>query len=104
MAERPVDSQAWGMQLHVLSRFLQLELSEMEAFVNQHKSKAIKRQVMPLVFISPLKIWIIFFLNHLTSEVNSTTRPDWFHFAVSLPILPHRYGHKAAGPSAFPAK
>ena len=42
-------SQAQGMQVSVLcvSRFLQLELSEMEAFVNQHKSKSIRRQVLP---------------------------------------------------------
>lgn len=46
-----------GMQMPVLSmpRFLQLELSDMEAFVNQHKSKAIKRQVMPLLFYFPRK-------------------------------------------------
>lgn len=36
-------------------RFLQLELSEMEAFVSQHKSKAIKRQVMPLLSLLPYK-------------------------------------------------
>eukprot|EP00069_Balaena_mysticetus_P012834 bmy_07803T0 len=41
-------SQAQGMQVSVLcvSRFLQLELSEMEAFVNQHKSKSIRRQTV----------------------------------------------------------
>lgn len=35
-------------------RFLQLELSEMEAFVNQHKSKVIKRQVIPFLFVIAL--------------------------------------------------
>nr|XP_044997787.1 Bardet-Biedl syndrome 1 protein isoform X2 [Jaculus jaculus] len=35
-------------------RFLQLELSEMEAFVNQHKSKAIKRQTV-ITTMSTLK-------------------------------------------------
>ncbi|TEA11720.1 hypothetical protein DBR06_SOUSAS6910200, partial [Sousa chinensis] len=41
-------SQAQGMQVSVLcvSRFLQLELCEMEAFVNQHKSKSIRRQTV----------------------------------------------------------
>jgi len=36
------------MQMPVLCvcRFLQLELSEMEAFVSQHKSKSIKRQTV----------------------------------------------------------
>lgn len=50
-------SQALDLHTPVLSvsRFLQLELSEMEAFVNQHKSKAIKRQVMPLFFLFPFK-------------------------------------------------
>lgn len=45
------------MQVLVLPvrRFLQLELSEMEAFVNQHKSKVIKRQVMPFLFLLPYK-------------------------------------------------
>ena len=41
--------QAPGAQMPLLcvSRFLPLELSEMEAFVNQHKSKSIRRQVLP---------------------------------------------------------
>lgn len=45
------------MQVSVLcvSRFLQLELSEMEAFVNQHKSKSIRRQVLPLSSYFPRK-------------------------------------------------
>lgn len=43
------------MQVLILCvyRFLQLELSEMEAFVNQHKAKVIKRQVMPFLFLLP---------------------------------------------------
>lgn len=49
-----------GMQMLVLHvcRFLQLELSEMEAFVNQHKSKVIKRQVMNALslFYCPIKV------------------------------------------------
>ncbi|XP_036033932.1 Bardet-Biedl syndrome 1 protein [Onychomys torridus] len=42
-------------------RFLQLELSEMEAFVNQHKSKVIKRQVMAFSFCCPIKVHTLFF-------------------------------------------
>ena len=41
--------QAPGAQMPLLCVywFLPLELSEMEAFVNQHKSKSIRRQVLP---------------------------------------------------------
>ena len=41
-------------------RFLQLELSEMEAFVNQHKSKVIKRQVYPFSSYCPIKVLTFF--------------------------------------------
>lgn len=50
--EWPVEGrQGLGAQMSPLfvSRFLQVELSEMEAFVNQHKSKSIRRQVLPLL-------------------------------------------------------
>lgn len=51
-----------GMRMPVLCvyRFLQLELSEMEAFVNQHKSKVIKRQVIPFLFLLPYQGVYIF--------------------------------------------
>lgn len=52
-----------GMLVPVLCvcRFLQLELSEMEAFVSQHKSKVIKRQVyIPFFFLLPYQGVYIF--------------------------------------------
>lgn len=55
MIEKGSEAGACCVSLCVLcvSRFLQLELSEMEAFVNQHKSNSIKRQVIsPSLFIS----------------------------------------------------
>lgn len=42
--------------LFCVCRFLQLELNEMEAFVNQHKSKVIKRQVIPFSLYCPIQV------------------------------------------------
>jgi hypothetical protein len=60
--DRPQGQLGRTMQMPGLcvSRFLQLDLSEMEAFVNQHKSKSIKRQVLPFSFYCSVKMCACF--------------------------------------------